>query len=61
MHGSTSQPLAEQTISLAQAFASYAGVAVATAALYNQTVEPHDKCAPCGISARGAPGYGVKS
>jgi GAF domain-containing protein len=33
LYASTSQPLAEEIISLAQAFASYAGVAVTNAAL----------------------------
>jgi AmiR/NasT family two-component response regulator len=39
LYASTSQPLAEEIISLAQAFASYAGVAVANAALYSHTAE----------------------
>jgi len=39
LYTSTSQPLAEEIISLAQAFASYAGVAVANAALYSHTAE----------------------
>ena len=43
MYASTSDPPAEQTISLAQAFASYAGVAVANAALYNHTAELADQ------------------
>jgi len=37
IYASTPDPLAEETIGLAQAFASYAGVAVANAALYNYT------------------------
>jgi transcriptional regulator with GAF, ATPase, and Fis domain len=43
VYASTPDPLAEETISLAQAFASYAGVAVANAALYNRTAELADQ------------------
>ena len=39
LYASTSQPLAEEIIILAQAFASYAGVAVANAALFSHTAE----------------------
>jgi GAF domain-containing protein len=39
LYASTSQPLAEEIISLAQAFASYAGVAVTNAALFNHNAE----------------------
>jgi GAF domain-containing protein len=43
IYASTPDPLAEETIALAQAFASYAGVAVANAALYNYTAELADQ------------------
>jgi GAF domain-containing protein len=43
IYASTPDPLAEETITLAQAFASYAGVAVANAALYNHTAELADQ------------------
>jgi GAF domain-containing protein len=43
IYTSTPDPLAEETIGLAQAFASYAGVAVANAALYNYTAELADQ------------------
>jgi GAF domain-containing protein len=43
LYASTPDPPAEQTIALAQAFASYAGVAVANAALYNHTAELADQ------------------
>jgi GAF domain-containing protein len=43
IYASTTHPLAEETITLAHAFASYAGVAVANAALYNHTAEFADQ------------------
>jgi GAF domain-containing protein len=39
IYASTPHALSEETIALAQAFASYAGVAVANAALFNQSAE----------------------
>jgi GAF domain-containing protein len=43
LYASTPNCLAEETIALAQAFASYAGVAVANAALYNHTAALADQ------------------
>ena len=43
LYASTPDPPAEETIALAQAFASYAGVAVANAALFNHTAELADQ------------------
>ena len=43
LYASTPDPPAEETIALAQAFASYAGVAVANAALYNHTAALADQ------------------
>jgi GAF domain-containing protein len=43
IYASSSHGLSEETIALAQAFASYAGVAVANAALYNHNAELADQ------------------
>jgi len=43
LYASTPNHLAEETIALVQAFASYAGVAVANAALYNHTAALADQ------------------